>query len=88
MPPITLLTDMVSPCRLLAAHGARSCLSVRTQPLMATGAWYGMIWYGMVWYGMVDVCDGICDGYLAAAAPSQTSTIPYYTYRWTMARFH
>ena len=38
VPPITLLTDMVARCRLLAAHGARSCLSVRTQPLMATGA--------------------------------------------------
>ena len=38
VPPIILLTDMVARCRLLAAHGARSCLSVRTQPLMATGA--------------------------------------------------
>ena len=38
MPLITLLTDMVSRCRLLAAHGLRSCLSVRTQPLTATGA--------------------------------------------------
>ena len=38
VPPITLLTDMVARCRLLAAHGARSCLSVRTQPLTATGA--------------------------------------------------
>ena len=37
-PPIILLTDMVTRCRLLAAHGARSCLSVRTQPLTATGA--------------------------------------------------
>ena len=38
MPLITLLTDMVARCRLLAAHGLRSCLSVRTQPLTATGA--------------------------------------------------
>ena len=38
VPPITLLTDMVARCRLLAAHGARSCLSVRSQPLTATGA--------------------------------------------------
>ena len=38
VPPITLLTDMVARCRLLAAHGPRSCLSVRTQPLTATGA--------------------------------------------------
>ena len=38
VPPITLLTDMVSRCRLLAAHGPRSCSSVRTQPLTATGA--------------------------------------------------
>ena len=38
MPPITLLTDVVSRCRLLAAHGLTSCLSVRTQPLTATGA--------------------------------------------------
>ena len=38
VPPIILLTDMVSRCRLLAAHGLRSCLSVRTQPLTATGA--------------------------------------------------
>ena len=38
VPPIMLLTDVVSRCRLLAAHGARSCLSVRTQPLTATGA--------------------------------------------------
>ena len=38
VPPITLLTDMVPRCRLLAAHGLRSCLSVRTQPLTATGA--------------------------------------------------
>ena len=37
-PMITLLTDMVPRCRLLAAHGLRSCLSVRTQPLTATGA--------------------------------------------------
>ena len=37
-PPIILLTDMVSRCRLLAAHGLTSCLSVRTQPLTATGA--------------------------------------------------
>ena len=29
---------MVARCRLLAAHSARSCLSVRTQPPMATGA--------------------------------------------------
>ena len=36
VPLIILLTDMVSRCRLLAAHGARSCLLVRTQPLMAT----------------------------------------------------
>ena len=35
--PIMLLTDMVSRCRL-AAPGARSCLSARTQPLTATGA--------------------------------------------------
>ena len=35
---IILLTDMVARCRLLAAHGARSCLSVRTQPRTATGA--------------------------------------------------
>ena len=38
MPPITLLTDMVTRCRPLAAHGLASCLSVRTQPLTATGA--------------------------------------------------
>ena len=38
VPPIMLLTDMVTRCRLLTAHGARSCLSVRTQPLTATGA--------------------------------------------------
>ena len=38
VPPIILLTDMVPRCRLLAAHGPRSCLSVRTQPLTATGA--------------------------------------------------
>ena len=38
VPPIILLTDMVTRCRLLAAHGATSCLSVRTQPLTATGA--------------------------------------------------
>ena len=61
---IVLLTDMVTRCRPLAAHGPRSCLSVRTQPLMATGApsqtstmpWHGMVWllwYGMVWHGMV-----------------------------------
>ena len=37
-PPIILLTDMVSRSRLLAAHGLTSCLSVRTQPLTATGA--------------------------------------------------
>ena len=36
--PIILLTDMVSRSRLLAAHGLLSCLSVRTQPLTATGA--------------------------------------------------
>ena len=36
VPPIVLLTDMVPRCRLLAAHGPRSCLSVRTQPLTAT----------------------------------------------------
>ena len=38
MPPIILLTDMVTRSRLLAAHGLTSCLSVRTQPLTATGA--------------------------------------------------
>ena len=38
VPPITLLTDMVTRCRLLAAHGDKSCLSVRTEPLTATGA--------------------------------------------------
>ena len=42
VPPITLLTDVVARSRLLAAHGARSCLSVRipchAQPLTATGA--------------------------------------------------
>ena len=38
VPPITLLTDMVPRSRLLAAHGLTSCLSVRTQPLTATGA--------------------------------------------------
>ena len=38
VPPITLLTDMVTRSRLLAAHGLTSCLSVRTQPLTATGA--------------------------------------------------
>ena len=38
VPPITLLTGMVARCRLLAAHGAKSCLSVRTQPRTATGA--------------------------------------------------
>ena len=37
-PPIILLTDMVTRSRLLAAHGLTSCLSVRTQPLTATGA--------------------------------------------------
>ena len=37
VPPIILLTDMVSRCRLFAAHGARSCLSVRSKPLTATG---------------------------------------------------
>ena len=37
-PTRTMLTDMVSRCRLLAAHGLRSCPSVRTQPLTATGA--------------------------------------------------
>ena len=36
--PVTLLTDMVSRCRLLAANGVRSCLSARTQPPTATGA--------------------------------------------------
>ena len=36
--PDYVITDMASRCRLLAAHGARSCLSVRTQPLTATGA--------------------------------------------------
>ena len=38
VPPITLLTDMVTRSRLLAAHDLTSCLSVRTQPLTATGA--------------------------------------------------
>ena len=38
VPPIMLLTDMVTRSRLLAAHGLTSCLSVRTQPLTATGA--------------------------------------------------
>ena len=38
VPPITLRTDMVARFRLLAAHGLGSCLSVRTQPLTATGA--------------------------------------------------
>ena len=38
VPPIILLTDMVTRSRLLAAHGLTSCLSVRTQPLTATGA--------------------------------------------------
>ena len=38
VPPITLLTDMVPRCRLIAAHGLRSCPSARTQPLTATGA--------------------------------------------------
>ena len=40
VPPITSLTDVATRCRLLAAHGAKSCLStsVRTQPLTATGA--------------------------------------------------
>ena len=37
-PPIILLTDTVTRSRLLAAHGLTSCLSVRTQPLTATGA--------------------------------------------------
>ena len=37
-PPIMSLTDMFSRCRPLAAHGAMSCLSVRTQPPTATGA--------------------------------------------------
>ena len=27
-----IIKDMVTRCRLLTAHGARSCLSVRTQP--------------------------------------------------------
>ena len=35
---VALLRTMVARCRLLAAHGPRSCLSVRTQPLTATGA--------------------------------------------------
>ena len=35
---LTLLTDMLTRCRPLAAHGAWSYLSVRTQPLTATGA--------------------------------------------------
>ena len=38
VPPIILLTDMGPRCRLLAAHGPMPCLSVRTQPLTATGA--------------------------------------------------
>ena len=37
VPPV-ILTDLVARCRLLAAHGPRSCLSVRTQPPTATGA--------------------------------------------------
>ena len=38
VPPIILLADMVTRSRLLAAHDLLSCLSVRTQPLTATGA--------------------------------------------------
>ena len=39
VPPIMSLTDMIARCRPLAAHtGARSCPSVRTQPLTATSA--------------------------------------------------
>ena len=38
VPSVTSLTDMVARCRPLAAHGLRSCPSVRTQPLTATGA--------------------------------------------------
>ena len=37
-PDHALLTDMVPRCRLLAVHGPTPCLSVRTQPLTATGA--------------------------------------------------
>ena len=33
-----MIRDTVTRCRLLAAHGARSCLSVRTQPPTVTGA--------------------------------------------------
>ena len=36
--PGYIIRDMVARCRLLAAHGAKSCQSVRAQPLTATGA--------------------------------------------------
>ena len=36
--PGCIIRDIVTQCRLLAAPGARSCLSARTQPLTATGA--------------------------------------------------
>ena len=68
VPPITLLTDVVARCRLLAAHGARSCLCIGEDPA-AHGHWctftdlYHTIPYqpvmssgwpcGMVWCGMV-----------------------------------
>ena len=78
VPPITLLTDVVARCRLLAAHGLRSCLSVRTQPLTATGA---PSQTSMVWYGMVEVCEGapvtVC-GWVLHTIPYHT--IPYHTY--------
>ena len=37
VPPITLLTEMVARCRLLAAHGAKRSGLYHT--------WYGMVWY-------------------------------------------
>ena len=36
--PGYVISDMVTPCRLFAAHGTGSCLSVRTQPPAVTGA--------------------------------------------------
>ena len=53
------------PCRLLAVHGATSCLSVRTQPLMATGTGPGPA-SGMAWHQMVTVDLEVCEGQVAA----------------------
>ena len=73
--------DMVSRSRLLAAHGLLSCLSVRTQPLTATGApsQTSTIPYHTIPYRRLNSVALLDPLRSVQFSTIQTSTIPYHT---------